>query len=161
MNSPLECVEPECSALYCTYCISNTNTTLCLACNGDVTGDISRPQKQNFKKPSNLVMRLLNQYMIKCSRCQKSVNYADINQHETRCRQLSCSNELCSVKFKENTFDSRIKFNFNGEDLVACSKKCQKVTKFSILLLANDESQILTAFETMLKKKAQKNNRSD
>jgi hypothetical protein len=106
-------------------------------------------------------MRLLNQYRIKCSRCQKSINYADLNQHETRCRQLSCSNELCSVKFSENTFDARIKFNFNGEDLVACSKKCQKVTKFSILLLANDESQILTAFETMLKKKIQKTTRSE
>lgn len=60
------------------------------------------------------------------------------------------------MKFSENTFDARIKFSFNGEDLVACSKKCQKVTKFSILLLANDEAQILTAFETMLKKKVQK-----
>jgi hypothetical protein len=99
--------------------------------------------------------------MIKCSRCIKSINYVDLNQHETRCRQLSCSNELCSVRFTDNSFDSRIKFNFNGEDLVACSKKCKKVTKFSILLLANDESQILTAFETMLKKKVQKNSRAE
>jgi hypothetical protein len=95
--------------------------------------------------------------MLKCSRCHRSVSYAEINHHEIRCKQLSCSNELCSVKFNENTLSERIKFNFNGEDLVACSKKCQKVTKFSILIQTNDENKVLMAFEAMLKKKISKN----
>jgi hypothetical protein len=45
---------------------------------------------------------------------------------------------------------------FSGEEKVACSKKCKKVTKFAIMLKRNSEAEVLRAFETMLRKKSGK-----
>jgi hypothetical protein len=44
-------------------------------------------------------------------------------------------------------------FTVNGEEKVACSKKCKKVTKFSVLLKRSNETEVLRAFELMLRKK--------
>lgn len=41
--------------------------------------------------------------------------------------------------------------------MIACSKKCKKVAKFAYLLKKNNENQILKTFETMLRKRMQKN----
>jgi hypothetical protein len=40
---------------------------------------------------------------------------------------------------------------------MACSKKCKKVAKFSYMLKKNNENEILKTFESMLRKKMQKN----
>lgn len=41
--------------------------------------------------------------------------------------------------------------------MIACSKKCKKVAKFSYMLKKNNENDILKTFESMLRKKMQKN----
>jgi len=41
--------------------------------------------------------------------------------------------------------------------MIACSKKCKKVAKFSYMLKKNNENEILKTFESMLRKKMQKN----
>lgn len=38
-----------------------------------------------------------------------------------------------------------------------CSKKCKKVAKFAYMLKKNNENEILKTFESMLRKKMQKN----
>jgi environmental stress-induced protein Ves len=45
---------------------------------------------------------------------------------------------------------------FGGDEKIACSKKCKKVTKFSIMLRRNSEADVLRAFEGMLRKKSGK-----
>lgn len=40
---------------------------------------------------------------------------------------------------------------------MACSKKCKKVAKFAYMLKKNNENEILKTFESMLRKKMQKN----
>lgn len=46
-----------------------------------------------------------------------------------------------------------VRFQINGEEMFACSKKCKKVAKFAFLLKKNNENQILKTFESMLKKR--------
>lgn len=41
--------------------------------------------------------------------------------------------------------------------MMACSKKCKKVAKFAYMLKKNNENDILKTFESMLRKKIQKN----
>ena len=55
----------------------------------------------------------------------------------------------------ENMPDT-VKFTVNGEEKVTCSKKCKKVTKFSILLKKSNETEVMRAFELMLRKKIAK-----
>lgn len=50
-----------------------------------------------------------------------------------------------------------VKFVINGTHMMACSKKCKKVTKFAYLLKQNSDQNILKTFESMLRKKIQKN----
>jgi hypothetical protein len=47
---------------------------------------------------------------------------------------------------------------FGGDEKVACSRKCKRVTKFAVLLKRNSEAEVLRAFETMLRKKSGKKN---
>jgi hypothetical protein len=56
------------------------------------------------------------------------------------CKQFVCSNELCQIKFTVDGvgMSSRIKFAIDNIEYVSCSKKCQKVTKFSLVLRRND-----------------------
>ena len=51
-----------------------------------------------------------------------------------------------------------IKFHINGHEMMTCSKKCKKVAKFAYMLKKNNENEILKTFESMLRKKMQKNN---
>lgn len=53
--------------------------------------------------------------------------------------------------------DKIVRFQINGVEMIACSKKCKKVAKFAYLLKKNNENQILKTFETMLRKRMQKN----
>lgn len=41
--------------------------------------------------------------------------------------------------------------------MMACSKKCKKVAKFAYMLKKNNENEILKTFESMLRKKMQRN----
>ena len=68
---------------------------------------------------------------------------------------MKCSNELCGISL-ENMPDT-LKFAINGEEKVACSRKCKKVTKFNYMLRKNSENEVLRAFESMLRKKMAKN----
>jgi hypothetical protein len=52
--------------------------------------------------------------------------------------------------------DNIVKFYILGDEKVACSKKCKKVTKFSIMLRRSSEAEVLRAFENMLRKKSGK-----
>ena len=56
-----------------------------------------------------------------------------------------------------NLDNKPVKFSLNGNNVMTCSKKCKKVAKFSYLLKQNNENQILKTFESMLRKKIQKN----
>jgi len=49
-----------------------------------------------------------------------------------------------------------VSFNINGEEKLSCSKKCKKVTKFAYMLKKSSETEVLRAFETMLRKKISK-----
>ena len=83
----------------------------------------------------------------------------DLVAHEINCQRKKCNNELCGVELNnpENLQQSFIKFHINGNEMIACSKKCKKVAKFSYMLKKNNENEILKTFESMLRKKMQKN----
>jgi hypothetical protein len=53
------------------------------------------------------------------------------------------------------------KFTINGGEKIACSKKCKKVAKFAYMLKRNNESEVLKAFESMLRKKMMKHNQNN
>jgi hypothetical protein len=78
----------------------------------------------------------------------------EIITHEGACQKTKCSNELCGLSL-ENMPDT-VKFVIYGEEKVACSKKCKKVTKFAYMLKKNSETEVLRAFESMLRKKMAK-----
>jgi len=79
----------------------------------------------------------------------------DLIAHEINCQRKKCNNELCGVEL--NNPDAQvqgfIKFHINGNEMIACSKKCKKVAKFSYMLKKNNENDILKTFESMLRKK--------
>ena len=98
----------------------------------------------------------------------------DLALHESSCQRNKCSNELCGaelagmpkmnasmqgfgVSMNNNNGTGPVRFSVNGNQLMACSKKCKKVAKFSYMLKQNNENQILKTFESMLRKKIQKN----
>jgi len=88
-------------------------------------------------------------------------------EHENHCQNGTCENPLCNNlvnNFEQqivNEHQAAFKFKLNGVLKVACSKKCKKVAKFAYIInkqQANDNSEILRAFESMLRKKNQKIN---
>lgn len=54
-----------------------------------------------------------------------------------------------------------VKFVIAGEEKVACSKKCKKVSKFAFMLKRTSEADVLRAFELMIRKKASKKNKTN
>ena len=106
-----------------------------------------------------MILKILyNNYQIVCNFCRKPMLYKEIISHEGACERSKCSNELCGIALA-NVPDT-VKFVFNGEEKVACSRKCKKVTKFSIMLKRNSEAEVLKAFELMLRKKSGKKHQS-
>jgi hypothetical protein len=101
-----------------------------------------------------VILKILGTYQITCNFCRKPYPIKDIKAHEGACERSKCSNELCGISL-ENLPDT-VKFYIYGDEKVACSKKCKKVTKFSIMLRRNSEAEVLRAFETMLRKKSGK-----
>lgn len=54
-----------------------------------------------------------------------------------------------------------VKYVIAGDEKVACSKKCKKVSKFAYMLRRTSEADVLRAFEFMLRKKASKKNKAN
>lgn len=94
-------------------------------------------------------------YQIMCNFCKKAFALKELITHEGACQKSKCENELCQLSL-ENMPDI-VKFTINGEERVTCSKKCKKVAKFQYMLKRNNETEVLKAFETMLRKKILKN----
>lgn len=68
---------------------------------------------------------------------------------------MKCANELCCMSLEG--MPDTIRFTVLGEEKVTCSKKCKKVAKFATILKKNNnETEVLRAFETMLRKKIAK-----
>lgn len=80
----------------------------------------------------------------------------DLDAHESTCLKTKCGNELCQKIIEDR--NSCVVFQLEGEQKFACSKKCKKVAKFSILLQKHTEHEVLKGFETMLRKKQYKKN---
>jgi hypothetical protein len=99
-------------------------------------------------------MKILNAYQIVCNFCRKPLPLKDLQSHEGACERSKCSNELCGLVLA-NVPDT-VKFIVAGEEKISCSKKCKKVTKFSMMMRRNSESEVLRAFESMLRKKSGK-----
>ena len=90
-----------------------------------------------------------------CLHCKISYNLKDLANHEGICQKSKCENELCQLSLEG--MPDIINFQINGEDKVSCSKKCKKVAKFQFMLKKNNETEVLRAFESMLRKKIIKN----
>lgn len=119
---------------------------MCKVCN--------QPGSNHFEKPSQVIMKIYLSYQVMCNFCRKPQSMKEFRAHETACERSKCSNELCGISL-ENIPDT-VKFILNGEEKVACSKKCKKVTKFAFMLRRTSEADVLRAFETMLRKKGGK-----
>ena len=77
-------------------------------------------------------------------------------KHQINCQRKKCNNELCGIELKTQNREAKsaiIKFQINGNEMLACSKKCKKVAKFAYMLKKNNENEILKTFESMLRKK--------
>ena len=99
-------------------------------------------------------MKILLNYQILCTFCNNPFKLQDVGIHESGCLKVKCSNELCGVSLE--SLANPIKFTVNGETMVACSKKCKKVSKFGQILRRNSETEVLKAFEAMMMKKISK-----
>lgn len=99
-------------------------------------------------------MKILLSYQVNCNFCRKPFPIKEIKTHETACERSKCSNELCGLQL-ENV-PGTVKFYVGGEEKIACSKKCKKVTKFAFMLRKTSEADVLRAFESMLRKKSGK-----
>jgi hypothetical protein len=94
---------------------------------------------------------MLSNYQITCTYCKKAFAMKEIISHEATCSKVKCENELCGMSLEG--LPDTIKFTINGTEKISCSKKCKKVAKFSYMLRRNNESEVLKAFESMLRKK--------
>ena len=101
----MECSNSSCGALYCTYCLEQHFLESCKQCCNT---------EAEFRKPSRLIVKMLNQYVIKCEHCFTGFKYDQLHQHEQLCRNQwrVCRNPLCKNKFKD------------GHNL-CCSQKCE------------------------------------
>mmetsp|Transcript_1995 Transcript_1995/g.3523 ORF Transcript_1995/g.3523 Transcript_1995/m.3523 type:complete len:203 (+) Transcript_1995:767-1375(+) len=164
INVPRECQNPDCGQLLCKRCCKRDDNQ-CELCTGGL-----------MKNPSKLIMKIYSKYEITCNICCKPFQITDVLQHEQTCSKIKCNNELCGVelkqliekrsqmqRFSENERAASakqqqiVRFQLNGNEMLACSKKCKKITKFAHILKKNNENEILKTFETMLRKKMQKN----
>ena len=121
-------------------------------------------------------MKIYSKYEVTCSVCCVAFPIQEVQDHESKCTRMKCNNELCGQELSQkqqttqNNFQSNlaggqensqtdkiIRFQINGVEMIACSKKCKKVAKFAYLLKKNDENQTLKTFETILRKRMQKN----
>lgn len=51
VNKPVECVNPDCGVLYCTYCLTKAITKSCVVCKKPNSG---------YRNPSAIITRTLN-----------------------------------------------------------------------------------------------------
>ena len=79
-----------------------------------------------------MLHKILLKYEIACYQCKKPFLLKDLSDHEGKCSQPKCENDLCTQIIADKA--AAIKFTINGGDKFACSKKCKKVAKFSYIL---------------------------
>lgn len=170
----MECDNPDCGQLYCAFCVNMKLYDKSLAQN-DKNCDVCKKANGGYRQPSALIVKMINKYRVRCGTCSKAFDLKILPQHEVMCQQSVCSNELCRTNLLQDQViidpdDSvdqviarnidqpanRLRFSIMGEEFVACSAKCKKVTKFAYMLRQQSEQEILRAFETMLRKKAKK-----
>lgn len=101
--------------------------------------------------PSKIIMKIYGKYELTCQICCQPMSVLDLIIHESNCQRNKCSNELCGaelagvpkmnasmqgfgVSINNNSGTGPVRFSVNGNQLMACSKKCKKVAKFSYLL---------------------------
>ena len=70
MNGAVECDNPECGQLYCSYCLNMKLYDKNLqqeqkAC------EVCQKTKGGYRSPSALVLKMLNTYRVNCVTCQK------------------------------------------------------------------------------------------
>ena len=112
-----------------------------------------------MREPSKIIIKIYSKYQITCNICCKSFPIGEVLTHEVNCQRKKCNNELCGQELKGafGNNENIVKFQINGNEMMACSKKCKKVAKFAYMLKKNNENEILKTFESMLRKKMQKN----
>lgn len=74
VNQPLECPNTACGILCCTYCLNESKQ--CKQC---------FTIKNDFRRPSKIIQKMLDKQVIKCDFCQKAFAYNEIPQHESLC----------------------------------------------------------------------------
>ena len=109
-----------------------------------------------MKEPSKIILKIYQKYEITCNICCRPYPVLEVLAHQVNCSRKKCNNELCGIDLKPAN-KQLIKFHINGNEMMACSKKCKKVAKFAYMLKKNNENEILKTFESMLRKKMQKN----
>jgi len=124
VNTPVECTRSSCSSLACHGCVEDFHPERCVTC--------LNPQPWT-RKPSPVVLKMLSKFKMSCGSCLRIFDLEMLKVHEQTCSQSVCANELCLSK------DAKIKFVFEANEYFACSKKCQKVTKFGLVLRKNDD----------------------
>lgn len=158
MNCPVECDNPECGQLYCSFCLNMKLYDKNLQ-QDQKECEVCRKLGGGYRPASALILKMLHRYKVKCATCNKPFDLKILPQHEVMCQQSVCSNELCAVSLTEpstviidpnDSVDQviarnieantkRIKFTIMGEEFVACSSKCKKVTKFAYMLRQQSE----------------------
>mmetsp|Transcript_29776 Transcript_29776/g.45394 ORF Transcript_29776/g.45394 Transcript_29776/m.45394 type:complete len:111 (+) Transcript_29776:812-1144(+) len=108
-------------------------------------------------------MKIYKKYEITCNICCKPFSIQEVISHEIHCSKKKCNNELCGVELNslapafKGAESPIVRFYLNGMEMLACSKKCKKIAKFAYILKKNNENEILKTFESMLRKKMQRN----
>ena len=156
LNDPRECSNTdECGRLFCAACCKRDGNA-CPSCG-----------KGLMKQPSKIIMKIYSKYQITCPICCLPFPICEVLQHEQICTRMKCSNELCGQELSgrkdardghvgsslsavvpglndDNGFggdrDKIVRFQINGVEMIACSKKCKKVAKFAYLLKKNNEN---------------------
>ena len=97
---PVECENLECGQLYCSHCLnqklSDNNLSL-----EEKKCEVCQKISGGYRQPSAIVLKMLRNYVVKCSVCSKPFSLQQLNAHEVICQQSVCSNELCGANLGE------------------------------------------------------------
>ena len=70
VNSPVECDNPECGQLYCSYCLNMKLYDKNLQ-NDQKECEVCKKINGGYRPPSALIVKMLNTYRINCITCNK------------------------------------------------------------------------------------------
>ena len=77
VNCPVECDNPDCGQLYCTYCLSMKLYDKNLQ-QDDKVCEVCKNVGGGYRKPSPLVTKMFNKYLIKCMTCNKAFKLSEL-----------------------------------------------------------------------------------